>query len=225
MTTRSADETEKLLAMAAHDLRAPLRQIGLRWALIERRYRDELSDSFREDLASIREEFQQMQALLEDMLVWVAGNERQAATEVDLVPLMRRMQQLLASDLESSAAQLEVVGPFPRVFAREASVFRVVLNLVRNALHHCGNGVHIRVSAQEGDATVRIAVSDNGPGIPQNQRAKIFEPFNRGATSSSTGTGLGLAICQRLVEEEGGRIGLDSTATPGSHFWVELPRA
>ena len=81
--------------------------------------------------------------------------------------------------------------------------------------------------AERRDQIIRIAVEDRGPGMGPEKQAQLFEPFNRLGLERSTieGHGVGLAIAKRLVELQGGVIGVDSTPGRGSVFWIELPAA
>ncbi len=218
------DETEKLLAMAAHDLRAPLRQISLQIALMRRRRAAELTDGVREDLEAVQEQAKVLQDLLEDMLNWVAGNPREDASIFSVDAVLSNVRKMLQQELVDRDAILAWEFTGCEVRAREKSALRLLLNLVRNALEHGGKGVKITISCEHIQDRVRVSVTDTGPGIPEHLRAGVFEPFNRGAAHSHThGTGLGLAICKRLAEEEGGQVGVDAAPTGGSRFWFELP--
>jgi len=105
---------------------------------------------------------------------------------------------------------------------------QVLLNLLTNAIKYTPprGSVAIVYNSIDGDR-VRIAVSDNGPGIPHEKLSRLFTPFERlGAEQTNVeGTGLGLALSQRLIQAMGGSIGVESTVGQGSTFWVELPRA
>jgi signal transduction histidine kinase len=104
-------------------------------------------------------------------------------------------------------------------------ITQVLLNIVLNAVQACGEGddVHVTcapVEAQESGAVARIDVVDTGPGIPQEIRESLFDPF---VTTKTRGTGLGLAICQHIVEEHEGTIRCDFL-DKGTRFSIELPR-
>ncbi len=218
------DDTEKLLAMAAHDLRAPLRQIGLQLALLRRRRDAELTDGVRSDLDAVQEQAKALQALLEDMLNWVAGNAREDASTFAVEEVLVEVKQFLQHELSERNAELRWETTSVQVHARRKSVLRLLLNLIRNALEHGGPQVQITVRCEQQDNMVRVTVTDTGPGIPQRMLSRVFEPFNRGAAHSrSQGTGLGLAICRRLAAEEHGAIGVESPPEGGSRFWFTLP--
>jgi PAS domain S-box-containing protein len=105
---------------------------------------------------------------------------------------------------------------------------QVLINLVANAVKYTPVGGRVRVDITPvSDATVRIGVTDSGPGISPDSIADVFEPFHRlerDGQVSSEGTGLGLALSARLMDEMNGAIGVRSTPGAGSCFWVDFPR-
>ncbi len=113
------------------------------------------------------------------------------------------------------------------VLADRTRCKQVLLNLLSNAIkyNHDGGEVGLSVAA-DGANGVRFAIRDTGPGIPEARQAELFKPFQRLVETGSPveGTGIGLAISKRLVEEMGGRIGVDSRPGQGSTFWFVLPR-
>jgi signal transduction histidine kinase len=120
------------------------------------------------------------------------------------------------------AVDVQLPAELPLVRADGAQLERVFANLIDNAIRHSPPGTRVRLSGGVGGALVTVRVIDHGRGVPQGQRARIFEPFFRGRTSSG-GSGLGLAICRGFVEANGGRIALQS-GTPGdTSFAVSFP--
>jgi signal transduction histidine kinase len=100
-----------------------------------------------------------------------------------------------------------------------------VSNLVGNAVKYMGNATDRRVTVRAGDLgpCLRVEVEDRGPGVPPEQRDRIFQMYERAAGSTQPGLGLGLATVRRLAEGHGGAAGLESPSV-GSRFWFELPR-
>jgi signal transduction histidine kinase len=105
---------------------------------------------------------------------------------------------------------------------------QVMSNLLSNAAKYSPSGGVVRVWSERHADTLRVNVRDEGPGITQEFRARMFEKFSQ-ADSSTTrakgGTGLGLHIARRFIEHMRGRIGFESTPGMGSTFWIELPAA
>lgn len=105
---------------------------------------------------------------------------------------------------------------------------QVVGNLVSNAIKFSPRGTETRLKAEQRGDHVRISVADDGPGIPVDERGKLFTMFSKLSTRPTAGeasTGLGLWIVKELTRLQGGRAGVDHPAEGGSVFWVELPAA
>ncbi|MDB5422199.1 MAG: integral rane sensor signal transduction histidine kinase, partial [Brevundimonas sp.] len=104
---------------------------------------------------------------------------------------------------------------------------QVIDNLATNAVKYGASGGSVVLRAGHSNFGVRIEISDKGPGITPDKQTQLFEPFNRlGLERSSVeGHGIGLALAKRLVELQGGSIGVISTPGEGATFWVELPAA
>lgn len=133
----------------------------------------------------------------------------------DLEPVRRGRSAFLRESIEA-ADLCSLVDP-----SRMGQVFR---NLLENALAACADPVEIAITCAadelEGQAALRIAVRDNGPGLAPEQRARVFEAFY---TTKTKGTGLGLAISRRIVEAHGGRIALAESNGQGAEFLIILP--
>ena len=105
-------------------------------------------------------------------------------------------------------------------------LLQVLANLLSNAAKFSPQGETVTLHVTSGDETIRFAVADRGPGIPQAMQQEIFKKFNQGDTSDSrtkTGTGLGLSICKAIVEHHGDQLRVESEVGKGSTFYFELP--
>jgi len=139
----------------------------------------------------------------------------------DAVRTMRAQFDAHRQDLE-----LQIEPGLPPIEADRDRIRQVLVNLLTNANEYCPEGAGIGVQVLQDGADVEIDVRDDGPGIPEEQLAHIFERFSRGdagETQRVGGTGLGLAISKSLVELHGGTIGAESTPGGGSTFRVRLP--
>jgi PAS domain S-box-containing protein len=146
---------------------------------------------------------------------------------VSLNEVLDDCRGMVESQAQAAGIELNFSGlPGPcRVQADATRIKQVLINLLSNAIKYTvGPGsVTVRCAAAPGQQ-VRVSVADTGPGLTPEQIAQLFEPFNRlglGA-GDKPGTGIGLVICKRLVEQMGGRIGVDSRVGQGSCFWFEL---
>jgi len=129
---------------------------------------------------------------------------------------------------EAEGITLTAAAPpaLPRVLADYDRMQQVLLNLAANALYYTAAGGAVRIEAGEADGQVRIAVVDDGIGIPPEHLGHIFERFYRVDKSRSRaagGSGIGLTIARRLTEAHGGRIDVESEPGHGSRFTVTLP--
>ena len=132
---------------------------------------------------------------------------------------------VLATPGAGPRVQVEVPGDLPLVLADPGLLERVFFNLIDNAMKHGGDG-QITVSAFAGDTSTKIEVSDSGPGVTEEQRGRLFEPFEGGSDrSSSGGLGLGLSIAKGFIEAMDGAMVADTAPTGGLTIRIRLPLA
>jgi signal transduction histidine kinase len=161
-----------------------------------------------------------------------------ASIESGNLRLERRMadpRQLLAHNvaLNSLLAQkkhitlrLEIEGELPASSFDEKKIAQVLNNLITNAVKFSEPGTQVTVRAVAESGGILISVRDQGPGIPETERDKLFRPFGKTSVRSTGGessTGLGLAIVRKIVEGHGGRIWLESEVGKGSAFFFTIP--
>jgi len=124
------------------------------------------------------------------------------------------------------ALRVDVPGDLPAVLADEGRVMQVLANLVGNATKFTEPGGEVSITARRRDGEVEIAVADTGAGIPESQRALVFERFwHDRRNARRRGTGLGLAIAKGIIDAHGGRIWVESAEGRGSTFYFTLPVA
>ncbi|MEP6859386.1 MAG: ATP-binding protein [Deltaproteobacteria bacterium] len=139
-------------------------------------------------------------------------------------------QSLTAVEPQAQARKISVVVDVPEdleVRADAKALDQILVNLIDNGVKYTQAEGHVWVAAKQLDATVRIEVRDDGPGISDKHRARVFERFYRADPSRSReagGTGLGLSIVKHLVESMGGEVGVEPNTPRGSIFWLQLPR-
>jgi anti-sigma regulatory factor (Ser/Thr protein kinase) len=146
---------------------------------------------------------------------------------LDLVGLVRRSCDLLAPAAEEAKVTIDIaaaVDEAPCPVDAEA-VERIVLNLVANAVKYSFEGGLIEVAVRDAEGLWRVEVADAGPGVPDNLKERVFEPFVRQETLKPNvpSTGLGLAIVHSLVHQHDGQVGVEDRPGGGSLFWFELP--
>lgn len=213
----------RFVADASHELRSPLTRIRAElevdlahpdgvdpWAT----HRTVLADAIA------------LQALVDDLLLLArtdAGQVQPPRTVVDLDDLV--LAELRAQGREGVALDVSRVSG-GQVLGRAEELRRVVRNLLDNAVRHATTTVTIEL--REVDEETVLSVADDGPGIPPDQRARVFERFARlddARAAHGGGTGLGLAITRDIVEAHGGSVVVDPDGGPGTRMVVRLPRA
>jgi signal transduction histidine kinase len=216
----------ELVSIVSHELRTPLASVLGFTALLLKREFD--PPTRRHYLGIVDAQARRLAALLEDFLD-VQRIEHEgvdlAEEKVDLARLLHEQAQLYAA--QSPKHRLELALPERPLTVRgdPGRLAQVVGNLLSNAIKYSPEGGKVElVAARRGDG-VRIAVTDEGLGIPEDQQSRIFTKFFRGDAGATgiTGTGLGLAVSREIVEAHGGSIGFDSDPGEGTTFWLELP--
>jgi PAS domain S-box-containing protein len=226
------------LAMMSHELRTPLQAVlGYADFLLSARP-GELTPEQREDIGYIHQGASRMVHLIEQMLDlsrMEAGRLELERAAVDVREVLEVVRQDVAPQAEGKGLALTVVVPrrLPAVWGDAERVRQIVLNLAGNAVKFTETGqIRIRALARppaRGQAGwVEIAVADTGIGMAPEELAHIFEEFRQVDSTLSRrhgGAGLGLAIAQRLAEQMGGAITVESTPGVGSTFTLRLPMA
>jgi PAS domain S-box-containing protein len=218
---RSHAELERFADIAAHDLREPLMAIRQLTALLERG----LESQREEIIANLKAATDHGTRLVDGLLDLArVGAGAPPATPVDLNALVARLLDTLSPQIEAAGARVDL-RPLPTVPGVEGELARVFQNLLANALKFRGEAPPlVEVSAERGTHEWTVTVADNGPGITERNRERIFELFARGAgNGQASGTGLGLAVCRKVVELHGGRIWVEPAASGGSAFRLTLP--
>jgi PAS domain S-box-containing protein len=224
---RLQEAQREFILSLSHDLRTPLTAIRTGVVLLLESAADRLLSSERELLRHAKANSERLGTMIRDLL---ALNQLEAGTfALDRKPLdlrvvvegalaattapIREKQQLLDVDVPTA---LPVAGDKDRLE-------QVVCNLLENAHHHTPEGTKIAVVGRATDESVRLTVSDNGPGIPEDELEAAFRQFHR-LRAGGPGSGLGLAIARRLAEAHGGRLVAENRPGGGALFHLTFPR-
>jgi signal transduction histidine kinase len=226
---------EDLMRMLVHDLKTPLTSILATLELLGDGDFGPLNKQQLQAVHDTEEKAEELLALIDEILE--IRRMENAEITLDLAPL--RADALLGDILrdwerrlerDGAQARLDIATDTPEFQGDVKLLKRVLGNLLENALTHGGAGVLTTLAARRDPAGLRFIVSDNGPGIPTNERQHIFQSFTSVRRAGSTrprGTGLGLAFCRLAVAAHGGRIWVEDAtkSASGCAFHVVLPLA
>jgi two-component system sensor histidine kinase KdpD len=215
-----------LLAAVSHDLRTPLASIKASVSSLRQRDITWSQEDHDEFLASIEEGVDRLTALVTNLL----GMSRIHAGQVELALQPVALDEVVAVALSSiehhgACVELQVGDDLSAALADPALLERVVANVVDNACKWSPPGVPVTVRGSAHDDRVMLFVIDHGPGIPQRDRERVFEPFQRLGDNSHDGTGLGLAVARGFVELMDGELVVDDTPGGGTTMEIALPVA
>jgi len=220
-------------AVVSHELRTPLTSIRGSLGLILGAMATSVPAKVRELLEIAQSNCERLVLLINDILDMEKFQAGQMRFEFQTLPLADVVKQAVDAN-EGYARRFNVridltgVPPAWQVSVDPERFIQVMSNLLSNAAKYSPAGGVVRVWSERHADTLRVNVRDEGPGIPQEFRARIFEKFSQAdssTTRSKGGTGLGLHIARRFIEHMRGRIGFESNPGAGSTFWVELPAA
>jgi signal transduction histidine kinase len=222
---RAADRVEalvranrSLLANASHELRSPLARMKMAIAMYE-----SVDAESRERLkAEIERDIRELDALVEEVLLAsrLDAHSNIAHDRVDLLDLAADEAGRIGASAELDAS----AGGSASLRGDERLLRRALRNLLENARRYGGGEVELRMLPL-GTGGWRVEVCDRGPGVPESERERIFEPFYRlpGQSETAGGVGLGLSLVKQIAARHGGRAGCEARAGGGSCFFLELP--
>ena len=216
-----------LLAAVSHDLRTPLAAIKASVSSLRQRDVEWPTEARDEFLATIEEETDRLDALVGNLL----DMSRLQTGALDIAAAPVGLDEVLPAALtslgaSSGAVRLDVADTLPRVLADRGLLERALANVIANAIRFSPPGTPPSVLAGVVDGTVDIRVVDRGPGVPAEERGRLFKPFQRlGDAGQSEGVGLGLAVAKGFIEAMGGELEADDTPGGGLTIVARLRAA
>ncbi|MBN1312086.1 MAG: hypothetical protein JXB30_11765 [Anaerolineae bacterium] len=223
------DQKMKLLATISHEMRTPLTSIkGFATTLLA----DDVewsTDSQRDFIDTINQEADKLTELIEHLL----NHSRLEAGTLPITPQKKQVEDIISiamAQLQTLAANHELIIQIPTnlspVWADPRRIAQVLTNLVKNAIEYSPPQAKVAIIAGACCGYVQIDVSDQGLGIPEEERIHVFEAFHRGTRAREAqkkGAGLGLAICKGIIEAHGGEIWVQDHLEPGTTISFTLP--
>ncbi len=217
------------LGVVSHEVRSPLAAIRGASLLLDTHF-DSLSPERRSELLGVlTSSTARLSAIFDDFLLLSrmdAGKLTLRLEAVDPVAVAEESVARIESQHPNREFRTLYLDPLPRVHADEGRVVQVLGNMLSNAAKYSTDGSVVVVDIKANEHTVWFAVKNEGPGVPENEREKLFTRFGRiGADNGDVSIGLGLYICSELVTLMGGTIGYQSEPNKVTAFWFTLPRA
>ncbi len=220
---------DDLISMIYHDLRAPLTNVVSSLDVLEAsisRDEDPVLKSLLEIALRSAERIQRLTNSLLDMRQLEAGQPLGNRQFIRLIDLVQEAVEVVLLNVENKRQEISIYIPeeLPPVYVDIDMIRRVITNLVENAVKFTPAGSKIYIGARQEDDKVLMWVQDTGPGIPLEERERIFDKYTRlHSKSGPKGLGLGLAFCRLAIEAHGGRIWVENGPIRGACFKFTLP--
>ena len=226
---RKVHELVDVAQCTVHDLNRPISALRLMLSTLDKGYLGELNEQQGQAIENGMLAVSQMERLVRDLLDSSRLDHdgvRLEFTECDLTLLVAEALRTLRYELDEYNLLVRV-EPLPVVKVDQWSLTKALMNLLGNAIAYrpTGRTPLVRIFAEEREGHWALAISDNGIGIPEGDRERLFRRFERGSnTSGISGTGLGLHIVKEIVQGHGGSVSFESAVDQGTTFWLHLPK-
>ncbi len=223
---KSNADLEHFAHVASHDLREPLRMITSFLQLIERRYKDQLDADANEFIGFAVDGAKRLDEMIKDLLTYsqVSSEERKFSS-INLESILKETLLNLKVQIDENNAVI-THDPLPVVIGNNKLLVQLLQNLIGNAIkYRSQNTPKIHIFSKEEENHYLISVKDNGIGIESEYQNRIFTIFQRlHRNDEYEGTGIGLAIAQKIIQELGGAIWVESEIGKGSTFYFTIPK-
>jgi signal transduction histidine kinase len=216
--------------MISHDLRSPLTSMQGVLILLENGAIGQINDQGKQIAVRAYKECSRMLRLLDDILEISkikAGVFNLQCAELSIGQVIREAVENVTHIANEKQIRIEQDAPPAVAYGDDQRIMQVLLNLLSNAIKYAPASSSIRIAANDVGEEILVSVMDQGKGIPSDKLDKIFGKFEQAELADQRemgGTGLGLAICKAIVQEHGGRIGVESKVGEGSRFWFTIPK-
>jgi signal transduction histidine kinase len=228
---RSIEENARLqnefFSMVSHEVRSPLAAIRGATALLQTHFETLGLERRGELLGVLSSSTSRLSSIFEDFLLLSRMDAGHLSLRIDRISPVAAIEESMArmrSEYPERAFNAAYLDPVPHMMGDEGRTVQILTNLLSNAVKYSYPTSPIHVDVKPANGSVKISVINDGPGIAEEDRAKIFTRFGRVASGEGS-TGLGLYICRELVGKMRGEIGFESEPNARTTFWFTLPRA
>ena len=221
-------QLENFAYIASHDLKAPLRTVSSFAFLLKQKAYENLDEKSKNYLDIVLRSSTNMQKLIDDLLAFSrVGTQKVNYKKLELTPMLNRILLDLNTNIKESKAEI-IIGKLPKfIYADESMMIQIFLNLFGNALKFSREGIApvIELSSKDLKTHWQFTIKDNGIGIKEENKAKIFGIFEKlHSNDIFQGTGLGLSICKKITEIHEGEIRVESELGSGSTFIFRIKK-
>lgn len=223
---QSNEELSQFAYVASHDLQEPLRMVGSYLELLNMRYGEQLEGDGKEFIGYAIDGAGRMKTLINDLLAFSrVSNQTLEKSPVPMDDILQDVLKVLNVKIQENDAVIECDTSLPIVPGDKGQLTQLLQNLIDNGIKYRGEATPvITISTQKSNDRWIFSVTDNGIGIAEEHRQKVFEIFKRlHSRDKYSGTGIGLAVCERIVHHHGGRIWVDRSESGGSVFKFSMP--
>lgn len=216
-------ELDQFAYVVSHDLKAPLRAIASLADWIEEDTKDKISDDSRNNLNMLKGRVMRMEALIHGILSYAKAGKIKCESKV--IDLNYLLNEIIDSLNPPSFFQIHVQENLPSIETEQTKLFQVFSNLISNSIKYNDKVVgYIKVSFYEKEGVCQFSIEDNGPGIEKEYHSRVFMIFQTlSSRDEFESTGIGLSIVKKIVEEQGGKIWIESEKNKFARFNFSWP--
>ncbi len=219
-------ELEDYTYTVSHDLKAPLVTIQGFSELLGKQYEEQLDDKAKHYLDRINQGSENLARLVSDLLeLSRASRKTKEFEQHDFNEILAMSLDGLEGKINSNNIKIQKPDDFPNIHCDDMRISQVMSNLIGNSINYMGDEKQpvIQIGWAEKDKVHEFWVQDNGIGIKDEDKERVFSIFERAAESSAEGTGIGLSIVKKIIQVHGGDIWVDSEFGKGSKFTFKIP--
>lgn len=221
-------ELQQFASRTAHDLQEPLRMISNFTGLLEKNYGDIPDEKALQYIYFAKDGANRMQHLIADILEYARVDGKSAGFEpVNIDEIIKQVLKDMKHRIEKTKAVINYTGDNVNIMGNANLLYRLILNLISNALKFVSKDTNpvVSISVKDKGRIWEFAITDNGIGIAAEDQAQLFTAFNRlHSRQSYEGSGLGLATCKKIVEQHHGKIWLHSEEGKGTTFYFTFKK-
>lgn len=217
---------KQFVANAAHELRTPLAVIQTRLEVLGKNS-NPTEEDYKLAISSTLTQTDRLSKLVSTLLELLSMHSVETSSTIDLESLIEEVICDLGNVADQKKVTLTQKSGAATIIGNDALMYRAIYNLTENAIKYNNEGGKVNISIEEQDGSVRVNVSDNGPGIEKDKWEEVFDPFYRVDKSRSRamgGAGLGLALVKNIAEIHNGKAYISDSSANGTTFVLEIKR-